>query len=387
MAEETPNNNQSAPQADNATAGTGVLALAPELGPNGLPIHPPSGEEGESVDANFLMDTFFGEGTAPPPENSAEGQAKGPNSADGGTQEGSLAPPQSAPAANAGEGSPQSGPSSEQQPGQKQVGGEGAAAQTPGQGQAQPSPEPQPAAPQLSVEDRLRLASATALEEQNRQLIERLRAVEGGQQQPQGQGQQQPSGQQPAGGEEPALRLVVPDPLYDAVMSEDPATSKQAMSMLITAVAQNAVAHTLQRVVPLIDQRMAAVTQAIEGSKQVGDMEKAYFERFPVHNNELFRSLIQSVVAEKYKAFPHAKWDEVMMDAVGATVNERLAKLNIDPSTVSSNGGAQPQGQQQQQGGNGSGQRPKPAPMLDGSTRTGNKVPQDQGDFIRSTFG
>lgn len=389
MTDTTQNSNQSAANADNATATETVGPLVPELGPNGVPVNPQGDDQGDGVDHNFLLDTFFGEGQSELP-NSGEGQGKGSNSSDGQQQAGSLAPQPAAPAANGGEVSPPvPGASPTQQPGQnEQNDGAGKAAQTPGQGQAQPSPEPAPA-PQLSVEDRLRLASAQALEQQNRELLERLRRFEqGGQQpQPQGQGGQQAPTTQPAGGQEPPLRLAVPDALYNAVFDENPQTSRQALDVLITAVAQNAVNHVLQRVEPLIDQKLSMVTQAVEGQKKVSEMERQYFDRFPTHNNQLYRPVIQAAVDEKFKAFPYAQWDETMMDAVGATVNEKLKALGIDPSSG--------QGKQEQTGQNGQGQqqangtqRQKPAPMLDGSTRTGgDKVPNNAGDFIRSTFG
>lgn len=386
MNDSTTNNSQSA---DNSTAGAEVTALAPELGPNGIPINPPEGEAPPTVEHDFIMDTLFGDGNAEPPANSGEGQTKGSNSSDGQSQQGNLAPPAAAPAANGEEGSPQSGSSStQQQSGQQQGSGEGASTQTPAQG-SPASAETQP--PPLSVEDRLRLASVDALSQQNQELLARLRAYEQGGQPPQQQGQgQQPQPNQPGGGQEPPLRLVVPDPLFDAMMSDDPATAKQGMSVLITAVAENAVQAAMKRVVPLIDQRMSAVTQALTQGEEVQKMEASYFERFPTHNNELFKPLIQQVVHDKYKTFPHAKWDEVMMDAVGATVNEKLKAIGIDPSNA--NGGQQQTGQngQGQTNGNGNGQPParqKPAPMLDGGTRSGGGVPDNASDFITSTFG
>lgn len=379
MSDQSQSSNQSA-AADNATATETVGPLAPELGPNGNPVNPQGDDQGDGVDTNFLLDTFFGEGQAEP--NSGEGQTKGSTSSDGQSDKGSLAPPAAAPAANAGEVSPQSGASSGQQTGQQQGSEAGATTQTQPQG-TQPSGESQPAS-QLSVEDRIALASVNALKEQNEQLLARLRQLEqGGQQpQPQGQGGQQPQPTQTGQGQEPPLRLSVPDPLFQAMFDENPATSKQAVDLLVTAVAQNAVNHVMQRIGPIVDQRMAEVTQAIEGSKQVSAMEEAYFERFPQHKQQLYRPLIQQVVDEKFKQFPYAVWDENMMDSVGATVTEKLKAIGIDPSA----------GQQQQQGQNGQSQQQangqqKPAPMLDGSTRAGgNKVSHDAGDFIRNTF-
>jgi hypothetical protein len=388
MATEQQNNNQSA---DNSTAAAEVIQPMPELGPNGNPISPPDGDDSPSVDADLVMSTFFDAVPKEPSENQnsnpASGQTKGSNDAGGQSQQGSLAPPQAAPAANGGEGSPdQSGPSSTQQTqGQQQDRGEGTGAQTPDQ---QPGSSDQQPSPQLSVEDRLALASVAALKEQNAQLLEQLRRQQEGGQQPQGQtGQgQQPQSTQPGAGQEQVQRLTVPDNIAAAVLGEDPVAAKQGMDLLITAVAHNAVQMAVARIAPMIDQKMGEVVSHLQAGTQVNQMEEQYFERFPHHKNELYRPLIQQVVDEKYKAFPGAKWDELMMDAVGSTVQAKLQSLGINPGTQLG-----PQ-QQQQQGSDGQNQtteqkpniRKGPAPMLDGSTRTG--VPQDSADFIRNTF-
>lgn len=375
---------------DNAAAGEAVMPLAAELGPNGLPVHPPQGEEPAAVDHDLIMDTFFGEGSMEP--KSGAGQAKEPNASGDQSDQGTLAPPAAASAANGEEGSSgKPGPSSTpaQQTGEGQAGAEGKAPQTPGQ-DGTASPEPKPAAQELSVEDRLKLAEHDALREQNRQLMERLSALErgGGQQQQQGQGQK-PQTEQPGAGTEPPLRLVVPNDLYDGIFSEDRNTSQAAMSLLITGVAQNAVNAAKELLGPMIDQRMAQVTQAIQAGEQISKMEDDYYKRFPSHKNELFKQLIQSVVDEKYKLFPNAPWDDIMIDAVGSTVNARLTALGIDPATMQQNGKPLEEGQNGQGlQANGDG-RPKPAPMLDATNRGGSgesKVPSDSGDFIASTF-
>lgn len=370
--------------ADNATATESVAPLAEELGPMG----PPAGDDSDEVESSLILDTFFGDGTAEV-SNSGSGQGKGSNESDGQSQ-GSLAPPKAASAANGEGDSPSPGSSSTQQTATTSNGGEGTAAQTPGQGQ-QPSSEPG-TSPQteLSVEDRLRLANANALAEQNRQLIERLQRLENGQK-PQDQGQgQTPTSSQPGADEQP-LRLAVPDNLYNGIFSEDEATSKQSLNLLISAVAHNAMQAALAKVGPLVDQKLQGVTQTLEASKQQEGMEEAYFGRYPAHKNELFRPLIQSVVQEKYQQFPHAAWDETMMDAVGATVNAKLKALGVDPSAMASSSASAAgsdqngQGQQQEKGKDASQPKPKPAPMLDTSNRGG--VPSDAGDFIAATFG
>lgn len=367
--------------ADNATAGAEVLPMASELGPNGLPIHPPAGDEGDRVDHDMILDTFFGEGQQNP--NSEADQTKGPNASGSQTQT-VLAPGETALAANGDEGGSQSGPSSTQQDGQQQGTEGGGAAQTPGQQQSS-SPEPQPSSG-LSAEDRLRLASAEALAEQNRQLLDRLARLEGGQQgSPQtGQQQGQPGGAgQQSGAQMEPVHLTVPDNLAAAIFADDPGTAKQAMDVLISAVATNAVSAALQRVVPIIDQRLGAVMQTVQAGEQVGKMEEAYYQAFPDHKNELYKPLIQATVDEKYKLFPHAQWDENMINAVGASVTAKLKALGIS-STTSAAAQTEQNGQQQQQNGQ---QRQQPAPMLDGGTRAGSGVPQDAGDFISSTFG
>jgi hypothetical protein len=227
------------------------------------------------------------------------------------------------------------------------------------------------------VEDRLALASVEGLREQNRQLLERLNQQ--GQSQPQGQGTQ-PQTQQPGAGQEQVQRLVVPDQIAAAIMSDDPNAAKQGMDLLITAVAHNAVNMALAKVAPMIDAKMAEVVQYVQGGTQVNKMEEDFFKRFPHLNNELYRPVIQATVDEKFKAFPGARWDEVMMDAVGSTVNSKLQALGINPVAPNAPAGQEPNGQTQPKP-NG---RAKPAAQLDGSTRS--SVPANQGSFIADTF-
>lgn len=374
---DAPNNSQSA---DNVTPADTVLPMAEELGPNGLPVHPPQGEEPEQVDNSFIMDTFFGDGSAELKPNPASGQAQGSKEAGGQTETGKLAPQPSAPAANEGEGSPQPGSSPTPQPSNEQVReGEGSA-QTPGQ-EGTPSPETPPPS-QLSADDRLKLAQANALIETNRQLQERLAALESGKTQPQGgQGTQPAPSTQPGTEGEPPLRLVVPNELYDGIMSEDKQVSQQALSLLITGVAQNAVNAALAKVAPLVDQKLNEVTQSITATQKIGEMEEAYYSRFPSHKNPLLKQIIQATVEEKYKLIPNATWDEVMIDAVGQTVNQKLQGLGINPDALNGSGGQEPQPQPKP--------RLQPAPMLDTTNRGGGdgKVHEDAGDFIRNTFG
>jgi hypothetical protein len=314
---------------DNATPTEQVIEPLGEFGPNGMPINPPQGEAPANVDNDLIMDTFFGDGGFEP--NSAAGQAQGSNAADGQSTVGSLAPPQPAPAANEGEGSPQPGPSPTPQPsGEQAPSAGGGAPQTPGQ-PVPGSPEPPTPAPGLTAEDRLALASLDGLKRQNAELLEALRTAQGGQPQP-GQGTQPQPGQPGAAPAEQPLRLTVPDQLFQAIFDENPQTSKQGLDLLVTAVAHNAVTATLAKVQPMIDARLGEVLGSIESSKKVQSMEEAYYERFPAHKNELYRPLIQQITDEKYKAFPHAEWNDVMIDAVGSTVNAKLAALGINTS-------------------------------------------------------
>lgn len=369
------------PAADNATAGTEFIPPVGEIGPNGLPVNPPQGEAPADVDNEFIMNTFFGDGAAEPPKSDG-GQASEPKPSDGQSQPEPLAPPAAAPAATGSEGGSQEpAPSPSPQPaGEQAPPAEGAAPQTPAPG-SQPAAEPQPSA--ISVEDRLTLANARALAEQNQQLIERLRALEaGGQPQP---GQPAQPGTQPAQpgapAEEAPLRLVVPDTLFAALNSDDPNEFRQGLNVLITAVAQNAVQEAVKKADALVQSRMGEVVQTIQGGKQVEEMETKFFERFPQLNNQLYRPLIQQTTEEKYKLFPHAAWDEVMMDAVGATVQQKLQALGVpveQPAVQPAPGGQAPPTPKS----NG-GKPPKPAPMLDTSTRG---EPQDAGDFISATF-
>lgn len=368
--------------APSAPAAPEYSSLTPELGPNGLPINPPAGEEGAAVDNDLIMNTFFGDGQYDPPANkSGSGQAKGSNEPDGVSQ-GSLASPEAAPAANGEDGSPQPGPSSTPQPTPEQAPAGAPPSPTPAPG-AQPAAEGGAPA-EISLEDRLVLANARALQEQNAALLARVQALESGAQP--GQQSQPPAVPDQSGGQgqEQPLRLTVPDQLAAAIFSEDDATSRQGLNLLVSAVAQNAVNEAVRQSKLIVQQSLSGLVTAQEQTRQVQSMEETFYGRHQDLKNPLFRQLIQQTVDEKYKALPNAPWDDLLMDTVAATVRVKLKALGIDskqeaepPAQPGNGNGAAPQPQP----------RPQPAPMLDASTRGGSGgVPQDSGDFIKNTF-
>lgn len=375
---------------DNATPADSMSELVSELGPNGNPIHPPQGEAPAELDSDFIMDTLFGSGNSSGDgnkSNPASGQTQGSNDAGGAPQDNRSATPAVAPAANGGEGSPQSGPSpTPLQPERQSTGADGTQPQTQAPGQ-QPAASAEPPAPTLSVEDRLALASVNALREENANLLERLRAAEqGGQQSGQTGAQTQQPGH-PTGAAVEPLRLSVPDNIMAGIFSEDAQQSKQALDVLISAVATNAVAAAVRQASAIVDQRLQGLVQVSQQVETVKTQEEAFYGRHPQLKNELYRPVIASTTQELYREFnDRLEWNETTMDAVAARVNKKLKDLGIDVGMVpgqQQNGSSQPpQAQAPAQSGNGA--TPKPAPMLDATSR--GAVQADAGDFIRNTF-
>lgn len=373
--------NNTQPQADNATATAQVTAPLPEFGPAG----PEAGEEPEPQDSEFIMNTLFGDGSEKPPveagKKAGAAQADGSQAPSG--QSSAVAPASgSAPAANGEEGSPsEPGPSPSQPATQEQTPAGGQTPQTQDRGQQPPSSSEPPAQTGLSLDDRLKLANADALRRQNEELLQRLAALEkGGQPQTAGTGEAPPS--QQSGAPQEQVHLTVPPQLAEAIFNdENPAQSKQAMDLLVSAVATAAVNHAISKIGPMVDQKLQQFAGSLQMAETAKTQEGAYFERFPAHNNPLYRPLIQETVEQIYKEMPHLSWDENTMDAVGARVQAKLQALGISV-------GMQPA----PQGGNeappkpNGGQKPnKPAPMLDTTSRGG--VPADAGDFITATLG
>jgi hypothetical protein len=341
--------------------------IQPEFGPSGAPLEPPAGDDTPQQDSDLIMDTFFGEDKP----NSSSDQTDGSKDDDG-QGKGSLARPETAPAANGEGDDSQSGSPSTQQGGEQgPVGDKGT--QTPGR--QDPTPPVPESSTEPTAEQRLKDAELAALREQNAALLARLSSPE----------TTKPSAEpgtapQPEAGKEEIQPLAVPDNVFAAMFGEDPAVAKGAVNLLLTSVAHIAVKRALEAVPALIDARLGAVTEQTKAQQKVNEMEEAYFSAYPQHKNKLFMPLIQQVTEEKYKLFPHAEWDDNMIASVGATVTERLKALNIDPSVNAApvpDGKDEPKPKPKP--------KPKPDPMLDTSTRGGE--PSEAGDFIAATFG
>jgi len=351
------------------------------------PAGPSEGDTPPSVDSDFIMSTLFGqdapETPAPKPAGDQGSGAKPEGGADTGT-----APPAPAPAAKEPvaappvEQPPVPGVQSSQQTQPEQPGG--APPKTPAPGQPPAAAEPAPAESRLTAEERLQLASIEALRSQNQQLLE---AIQRGQQ-PQGQPQpgQQP---QPSGGVPiEQVHLTVPDDLYHAVFAEDEGLSRRGMNVLVSSIATAAVNHVLQRVVPIVDNRLQGYDQSTRQRTTAQSQEEDYYAAFPAHRNPLFRTAIESEMQKMATEMPAAPWNEDFRNALGTRVNRTLQLLGINVGMVPGsqpNGGGQPPaaGFGAQPQGNG-GTPPPPAPMLDSSTR--GAAPQGGDNFIAATF-
>jgi len=237
----------------------------------------------------------------------------------------------------------------------------------------------------LTAEERLQLASLRGLQEQNQQLLDALRNQQPQQPQPQGQ-QPQPSGGLPI----EQVHLTVPDDLYNAVFAEDDGLSKRGMNVLVSSIATAAVNHVLQRVVPIVDSRLAGYDQSTRQRTTAQSQEEDYYNAFPAHRNPMFRTAIESEMQKMAQEMPAAPWNDDFRNALGTRVNRTLQLLGINvgmvPGAQPNGGSAQPPaaaGFGAQPQGNG-GSPPPPAPMLDSSNRAA--APQDAGNFIAATF-
>jgi hypothetical protein len=359
------------------------------------PSGPPSGSDAPDADSDFIMSTLFGQDEpAKAPVSSpkpAGDQGDTGTKPDGGTDTG-TAPPTPAPAAKEPAAVPQElspvpGAQSSQ-PGKEQTPPAEPAPKTPAPGSPPAAAEPAPAETRLTPEERLQLASVEALRQQNQQLLNLM------QQQSQPQGQPQSQGQppaQPSGG--PAIEqvhLTVPDALYDAVFAEDPAMSKRGLNVLVSSIATAAVNNVLQKVVPIVDQRLAGYDQSTRAATTAQSQEEDYYKAFPAHRNPLFRTAIEAEMQKMAQEMPAAPWNDDFRNALGTRVNRTLQLLGIPVGMVP--GAEQQQGQPapaaagfgaQPQGGNGAAP-PAPAPMLDSSNR--GAAPESAGNFIAATF-
>lgn len=352
-------------------------AMVPEL--SAAPGGPPQGEEPPVQDSDFIMATLFGE-NATPSKKPAGDQGPGAKPAGGAPQE-SSAPPVVAPAAKGPEatppvqpvpGAPGSQPVSEPKP------AGGPPAQTPAPGEQPAAAEQPPATSGLTPEDRLLLTNATNLASENRQLLEKLRRFESGEQQPP---TGQPPSQQPGTAPE-QVSLAVPPDLYSAVFSEDEATARNGMNVLVSAVATATMKSVMARVEPLIDSRLKGFDQTLTAQTDAKKQEDDYFKAFPGHSNPLFMPVIQSEIAALQAAVPGAIWNEDFRNALGARVHTKLQLLGFPVGMV-------PAKEQAAQPGADGAPEERPAvssaaPMLDPSSRAA--APAGDSDFIAATF-
>jgi len=350
------------------------------------PMGPAEGDSPPSVDSDFIMNTLFGQDETPSskPDAKPDGDQGTGAKPDGGTDTG-TAPPTPAPAAKEPTAAPPESPpvpgAVASQPDKIEQKPEGAAPVTPAPGSQPAAAEPAPQESRLTPEERLQLASIEALRSQNQQLLDALQRG--------GQPQQQPGGAQPQPSGGPAIEqvhLTVPDQLYDAVFAEDPNMSKRGMNVLVSSIATAAVNHVLQRVVPIVDSRLAGYDQSTRQASTAQSQEEDYYKAFPAHRNPLFRTAIESEMQKMAQEMPAAPWNEDFRNALGTRVNRTLQLLGINVGMVP---GAKPQEQPAAAGfgaqpqGNG-GSPPAPAPMLDSSNR--GAAPEAAGNFIAATF-
>jgi hypothetical protein len=357
-----------------------------------VPSGPPTGDDSPQVDNDFIMSTLFGQDAPEPPTKPAGDQGTGAKP-DGGTDTG-TAPQTPAPAAKGSEAAPPEeqppvpGVQTSQQPQTEQKPSGGAPPKTPAPGTPPAAAEPAPAETRLTPEERLQLASINALREQNQQLLD---ALQRGGTQPSTQPQtgQQP---QPSGG--PAIEqvhLTVPDDLYQAVFAEDDNLSKRGLNVLVSSIATAAVNHTLQRVVPIVQQHLQQYDTSTRQQTTAQRQEEDYYSAFPAHRNPMFRTAIESEMQKMASEMPNVPWNEDFRNALGTRVNRTLQLLGINVGMVP--------GDKQQESGqtppvqgfgapanpqaNG-GKPPVPAAMLDSSNR--GAAPAGAGDFIAATF-
>lgn len=206
-------------------------------------------------------------------------------------------------------------------------------------------------------------------------------------------GQQPPApGTQPAPGapaatlgtdgqpEEVRYNLSIPDPLFAAIMSEDPAQNRLGMTTLVNSLATNI--HTNLR--NEINSRLAAMQSRQEQDRTQQEQTAAlaeartqYFQRFPQHNDPLIGPILSQQVRQLAVEYPNLPWDDNYMNALGARVNAALAKLTGQATPVPPAPPPPPP------------PTPRPAAMLPiGAPRPGGVEPDpfNSEDTIASTF-
>lgn len=346
------------------------------------PLGPAEGDSPPAVDSDFIMSTLFGQDNdSSKPEAKPDGDQGTGAKPDGGADTG-TAPPTPAPAAKEPvvappvEQPPVPGAQTSQQPTEQKPGG--AAPETPAPATPAAAVEPAPAETRLTPEERLQIASVAALREQNEYLLSTLR----GQTPSQGT---QPAPAQPSGPPVEQVHLTVPDELYSAIFAEDENLSKRGINVLVSSIATSAVNLALQKMAPLVDQRIAGYDQSSRQTSTAQAQEADYYNNFQAHRNPVFRPVIESEMQKMAQEMPNAPWNEDFRNALGTRVNRTLQLLGFnvgmvqapkqdDPPTPSGFGAQKPNG----------GAPAAPADMLDSSNR--GAAPAEAGNFIAATF-
>jgi hypothetical protein len=194
---------------------------------------------------------------------------------------------------------------------------------------APPAPPPPAAAPAVD-EKALKQASLEAQVQALTAENERLRT------QPPAPGSQPapgtPAAQPGTDGQPEEVRyaLSIPDPLFEAIMSEDAAQNRLGMTTLINSLATNI--HTNLR--NEFNTRLTAMQSRQEQDRAQQDQGAAlatareqYFQRFPTHNDPILQPIISQQAQQLAVEFPNLPWDDNYMNALGARVNAAITKL------------------------------------------------------------
>lgn len=231
------------------------------------------------------------------------------------------------------------------------------------QPQAAPTaPAPQPAEPTPPADDKLRTASLEAQVEALQRALQQQQANPQQGQQPQAV----ESGQQPVPIAPTRYGLTLPQPVQEALLSEDPQKNVQAITAIMNdlgTIVHNNVAMQLRGEVSKMFQSL--VYAASEGEQmQVRatgreSAQKQYYDAFPSHKNPTVLPLIQAESQKMAAEFPGLSWSQDYVNALGARVEATIRQLSGQPPIQ--------QGQQP---------APRPAPGLP----SGQRAPVQFGD-------
>lgn len=154
----------------------------------------------------------------------------------------------------------------------------------------------------------------------------------------------------------------------------------KALNHILSGVANYVHNSLRQEYSGLIDKRVGGLrtelatqtnVQTIEQQRQTQQQE--YYAEFPAHSNPVIVPIVAQAAAEVLAEVPGAPWNTQIRAVIGARVNERLASLGFNPSTVNPTPPAPA-----------STAAPAPAPML--PTAPAAPLGGDEADEILSTF-